>query len=186
MFTQNLSILTDISLVSTLIREITFIRNSSLMLIASYATSQILFFNVLSTKNYSSAIPSSISVTKPCGLYAVNDSFIYIASWVASTPVSTLKFSNNTWSVSSLPNTVPSGTERIFQTTVDSCGRLWLVVTGFGIRIFDAWGSVLLYEWPVSANINGFILLNNYELFVTDFSGNQITRFDPNITQCTS
>jgi len=76
--------------------------------------------------------------------------------------------------------------EMIFQTTVDSCGRLWLAVSGFGIRIFDPWGYSLLYQWPVALSINGFLLLNNYELFVTNFVSNQIYYFNPNIGQCTS
>jgi hypothetical protein len=185
--TKNLSIIANISLPSsTVVREITFVQNNSLMLIASNSRNQILFYNVNSIKNYTASTPSSISVNSPCGLHAVNDSFIYVASWSTLLPVSTLIYSNNTWSLSSLTNTTPSGSEMIFQTTVDSCGRLWLAVSGFGIRIFDPWGHSLLYQWPVALNINGFLLLNNYELFVTNYASNQIYHFNPNIGQCTS
>jgi streptogramin lyase len=188
--TKNLSLIANIPVSSSVIREITFVHNNSLMLVASNGKNQTLFFDVISTNSYTPSIPSSIGVNRLCGLYAVNDSFIYIASWystVAFAPVSTLIFSNNTWILFSLPNTAPSITdEQIFQTTVDSCGRLWLANTGYGIRIFDPWGHSLLYQWPVSGNVNGFLLLDNYEFFVTDFQANQILHFNPNITQCTS
>lgn len=179
---KNLSLITRIPTPTGLFREITFIRTDTLMLAASFNKNQTLFFDV--TSNYTTTL--SIVVNSPCGLNTINDSFIYIASWTSLTPVSTLIFSNNSWSLSTLPNTTPSGSERIFQTTIDSCGRLWLAVTGYGIRIFDPWGHTLLYEWPVSSNINGFLLLENYELFVTDFNGGQILHFNPNIEQCTS
>jgi hypothetical protein len=81
----------------------------------------------------------------PCGLYTVNDSFIYVASWhslLPSTPVSILIYSNNTWNFSPLLNTTPLVDETIFQTTV----VFGLTVTGFVIRIFDLWGHSLLYQ----------------------------------------
>lgn len=184
--TKNLSLITSIPVASTLVREITFLRNNSLMLIASYSENQILFVDLSSTNNYGSSISSSITVNSPCGLYAVNDSFVYVASWTPLAPVSTLIFTNNTWSLFQLPNTATSSIEKIFQTKVDSCGRLWLGITNLGIRIFDPWGRSLLYEWLVGANVNGFLLLDNYELYVTDFNGNQILHFNPNIEQCTS
>ena len=187
--TKNLSTIASFPLNSTLAREITFVRNDSLMLVASNTQSRTLFLNVNSIYNYTPSIPSSINVTKPCGLHAVNDTFIYVAPWsgsLVSTPVSALQYLNNTWSLSPLVNTTPVNTEKIFQTTVDSCGRLWLAVNQFGIRIFDRWGRVLLYQWPVAYGINGFYLTDNYELFVTDFSQNRTVRFDPNIDQCTS
>ena len=159
------------------------------MLIADNGNSRILFYDVQSIKNYTQSTPSSINITNPCGLYAVNDSFVYVTSWysgLSPTPVSTLTLSNNTWKLSQLTNTTPSSGENSFQSTVDSCGRLWLAVNGYGIRIFDPWGRTLLYQWPVTPYMDGFLLLNNYELFVTNFTGNQILHFNPNIGQCTS
>lgn len=164
-------------------------RNGSLMLVASNTQNKALFLDVNSIYNYTPSIPSSINITRPCGLHAVNDTFIYVSSWLNAlppTPVSTLQYSNNTWSLSPLVNTTPSINEAIFQTTVDSCGRLWLAVTGFGIRIFDQWGHLLLHQWPVPSGINGFHLTDNYELFVTNFTPGRILRFDPTIAQCTS
>ena len=159
------------------------------MLIAANNDNKMLFYDVHSIYNYTSTSPSSISISRPCGLNAVNDTFIYIASWYSSlapTPVSTLQYLNDTWSLSPLVNTTPTGVEKVFQTTVDSCGRLWLAVNRFGIRIFDRWGRLLLHQWPVTPGINGFLLTDNYELFVTNFSPGQIFHFDPQIDQCTS
>lgn len=159
------------------------------MLIASNSNNKTLFYDVDSIYDYTPSTPPSISVSRPCGLNAVNDTFVYIGSWFSSlapTPVSTLQYLNNTWFLSPLVNTTPTGSEKIFQTTVDSCGRLWLAVNGFGIRIFDQWGHLLLHQWPVTSGINGFLLTDNYELYVTNFSPGRIFHFNPHIDQCTS
>ncbi|UJR36267.1 hypothetical protein I4U23_028997 [Adineta vaga] len=171
LLTKNLSFpIASIPITTTVVRNIAFIRNNSLMLIASNSKNQTLFFDVLSTTNYTPSTPSFMTVNRPCGVQAVNDTFIYITSWFASTtitPVSTLTYTNNTWLLSSLPNTTPTGSQKIFQTTIDSCGRLWLAITGLGIRIFDPWGNTLLYEWSVT-------------------TANKILYYNPNILQCTS
>jgi hypothetical protein len=83
--------------------------------------------------------------------------------------------------LSSLSNTTLSSSQKIFQTTVHSCGRLWLAITGYDIQIFDPWGHSLLYKWSVTTNVNGILLL-----LVTDYSLGQILPFNPNIEQCTS
>jgi hypothetical protein len=136
-FADNLSLIASIPLSSTLVREITIVRNNSLMLVADFDLNQIRFFDIISTNNYTSSTPSAISMNRTCGLHAANDSFIYVAPWSYSVPVSNLIFSNNTWISSSLPNTTPSSGNRVFQPTIDSCGRLWLAVTGYGFQIFD-------------------------------------------------
>ena len=183
--TRNLSLRNSFSL-SGLSREIIFIRNGTLMLVAVHGSNQIAFFNGLSPVNYSSVPSLTLAISSPCGLHAVNDSFIYVATWSVSSPVSTLTFSSNIWTLNSLPNTMTSASKRIFQTTVDGCGRLWLAITGYGIRIYDPWGRAILFNWPVSSVINGILLLDDYELFLADFSNNRILHFKPNIDQCTS
>ena len=183
--TRNLSQLTSLP-TGNLSRGITFIRNGTLMLVAVFGANHIVFFDVFSPVNYSSVPFLTLAINSPCGLYAVNDSFIYVASWIVSNPVSTLTFSSNTWTSTALPNTRTVGIEKTFQTAVDGCGRLWLSITGYGIRIFDPWGRALLFSWPVSSGINGILLLDDYELFLADFANNMILHFKPNIGQCTS
>ena len=182
---NNLSLLSSLPM-SGLAREITFIRNGTLMLVAVYQSNNIVFYDVYSPANYSSVPSLVFNISSPCGLYAVNDSFVYIASWTTSSPISTLIFSNNIWTLASLPNTLTSSSERTFQTTVDSCGRLWMSITGYGIRIFDPWGNALLFSWPLSNGLDGILLLDDYELFLADYGTNRVLHFKPNIGQCTS
>jgi hypothetical protein len=78
-FTDNLSLIASIPLSSALVREITMVRNNSLMLVADFDLNQIRFFDIISTNNYTSSTPSAISMNRTCGLHAVNDSFIYVA-----------------------------------------------------------------------------------------------------------
>ncbi|CAF0771010.1 unnamed protein product [Adineta ricciae] len=188
--TNNLStIIASIPVATTVIHEIAFIRNNSLIIVAANTNNQTLLFDVFSTRNYTSSTPSYITTNRPCTVHAVNDTFIYIASWFATTTltsVSTLTYTNGTWTLTPLPNTTPTDTQKIFQTTIDSCGRLWLAVTGFGIRIYDPWGNSLLYAWSVTSGINGFLLSDHYDVYIADFSANKILYYNPNISQCTS
>lgn len=185
---KNMSVITAIPLNTNMnvYRAIIFLRNNTLMLVASSTTSEILFFNVNSPTNLTLLSSLSISLQLACGLYAVNDSFVYVTSWTGAKPIYTLVDVNHTWILSPLPNTVTASGEKTFQTTIDSCGRLWLGITSYGFRIFDRWGRTLLYSWPYPKAVNGFLLKNNYELYATDYSNDKIRYFNPNISQCTS
>ncbi len=81
--------------------------------------------------------------------------------------------------------TTVSSSESLGDAMIDSCGRLWVIVYGFGIRIYDQTGTVLLANWTLSTGLGDILLLNNYELFLADYYNNQILHFTPNL-QCTS
>ena len=125
---------------------------------------------------------------KSWSLNTVNDSFILLNRWTNNVPVYALKSSStisNTWSMVSLNATKVSLSEELADSIIDTCGRLWVVVYGFGIRIYDQSATVLLANWTVSTGLSDILFLDNYELFLSDYDGNQILHFHPTV-QCTS
>jgi hypothetical protein len=118
----------------------------------------------------------------------VNDSFVLMTSWDQNVPVYALtspSITSNTWSMSPFNTTTVSESETLAEAIIDSCGRLWVVVYGFGIRIYDRSATVLLANWTLSTGLDDILLLGTYELFLSDSDGNSILHFNPNL-QCTS
>ena len=78
-----------------------------------------------------------------------------------------------------------STSESLGEATIDSCGRIWMIAYNFGIRIYDRSGTVLVGTWTLSDGLGNMLLLDTYELCVTDYDRGYIYRFNPNL-QCTS
>ena len=68
---------------------------------------------------------------------------------------------------------------------VDKCDRVWFVNPKFGLRIFDAVGS-LLASWNMGGSESNWLfdilLLPNYVLMVTYRQGKTIVHYDPQLT----
>jgi hypothetical protein len=64
---------------------------------------------------------------------------------------------------------------------VDDCGRVWSILTEFGIRIYDPLGTEI-GNWPMSNSthiIFDLLFLPNYVLLVTHRQARKIVRYDP-------
>ena len=73
-----------------------------------------------------------------------------------------------------------------FQATFNACGRMWISVKGYGIRIFDSTGTKSLYNWTVSTGLNEVLLTKNFDLYAADVLNNQVLSYRPGIGQYTS
>ncbi|CAF1012612.1 unnamed protein product [Adineta ricciae] len=72
----------------------------------------------------------------------------------------------------------------VAQVAFDSCNRLWTVVYGYGIKIYDLMGQTLLASWSsVSTTLDTLLILDNYEIFLGDYDNNYILHYTPNL-QC--
>ena len=163
-----------------------FIRNDTVMLASVAGNTRIAFYNVSSATSYT--LTSTLAAPEtPYNMYRVSDTLIYLATMTASEPLYTLSAqSNGSWTWGSLPGTQSSGTTYNFQPTFDACGRLWVSVKGYGIRIYDSTGSKSLYNWTLSTGLNNIALSTTFDLYAADFLGSKILSYRPNITQCTS
>ena len=55
-----------------------------------------------------------------------------------------LNISFNSWSMTRLNSTKIRSSEKMADQFIDSCGRLWILIYEFSIRIFDQSATVLL------------------------------------------
>ena len=131
--------------------------------------------------NYSVPIPYTISWS----LTKYNDTLIYLCFWRAGIPVHILWLNNSVWTVSNLTQTKPSSSQIVTQVAFDPYDRLWTVVYGYGIKIYDLMGQTLLANWSsVSTTLDTLLILDNYEIFVGDYENNYVLHYTPNL-QCT-
>jgi hypothetical protein len=111
-----------------------------------------------------------------------------MTSWNPSVPVYALESSSSiskTWSMVLFNATTVSSSEYLGEAIIDSCGRFWVIVYGFGIRIYDETGTIYLANWTVSTGLDNILLLDTYELFLAGYDNKKILHFNPNL-QCTS
>ncbi|CAF1119075.1 unnamed protein product [Didymodactylos carnosus] len=92
-----------------------------------------------------------------------------------------LSGNSSNWTFVPLSNTATP--QYPVQMAVDFCGRIWFVIYGLGVQIYDPTGSILLATWPVSTELNGILMVDNYELYLADYDNNQLLHFTPNL-QC--
>ncbi|CAF1551786.1 unnamed protein product [Didymodactylos carnosus] len=168
-------------------REVVFLRNGTVMMAAIRGTSTIAFYNVTSPISYT--LTSTLSAPQlPYTLCRMNDTYLLMGGVTTSSPLQTLSYdtTSGNWTWGTLPATIANGSNYNFQSTIDPCGRLWLIVRGYGIRIYDSTGTQLLYSWPLSTGLNGIVVHNNFDVYVADYTNNRTYSYTPGIVQCTS
>ena len=123
----------------------------------------------------------------PYGLTKANDdSMIYVSN--NSTMIYQMSTTTFEWSI--LVSNIDRA-EKPMALTIDPCGyRLWVLMLGFGIRIYDRYSGMELASWNMSASyptLYGMVLTSKYELYLIDFSKNQLIHYGSPITaQCPS
>ena len=182
----NLSVLTTISSSQlNSIRDILFLNNGDIMVVAATSDGALVFFKRMnnSSTNYTFLFKQFYTSVTPHGLLYVNDTFFYATSWsnrgiYSFTPVNSTYWQETLFvNASSFPNT--SGGAHI---TLDECGRYWFALGPAGFIIFDHQGLYLASYIPFSVtNTFHAVISENYVLYVSDIGSNQILRIDPNI-----
>ena len=67
---------------------------------------------------------------------------------------------------------------------MDDCGRVWFIITDFGLRIYDSSG-VEIGSWNVATASNvlyDLVLLPDYVLLVTMKQSQKLVRYDPQVS----
>ena len=184
--TKTLSSIKTISLPSEP-RGVAFIRNGTVMIVSMVSPDMIGFYRVSAGNTYT--LTSTMTApSSPYNVYRINDTLLHVAIFAASTPIYTLQDVNGNggWTWSTLPATTSSASAYNFQSTFDVCGRMWVSVKEYGIRIFDATGSQSLFNWPLSSGLNGITLTEKFDLYSADFLNSQVLAYRSGIEQCTS
>jgi hypothetical protein len=157
------------------------------MVAAIRSTYTIAFLNVTSPTSYIPTFNLS-APSKPNTLYRFNDTLLYMATNMTSDPIYTLTYniSTNSWVWGNLSVTKTNSTTSNFRLTIDSCGRMWVSIYSYGIRIYDTYGTKLLVKWPWAGYYGDVALSKQFELYFSDIVYNQVSFYDVGVTQCTS
>ena len=163
-----------------------FVKNGTTMVVAIRSASTIGFYNVTSPTSY---VPMSYltAPSQPYSLYRVNDTLIYMATNRTSEPIYTLTYNviTSNWTWGYLPLTKSNSTTSNLQATVDACGRLLLSVYGYGIRMFDTYGTKSVYNWTRSNHDGSFAMSKHFDLYIGDWYASQLISYQSGIEQCT-
>lgn len=169
-------------------RAVWLFDNSIMCVILQQDQSSILVFvnwlGISSNLTYNRTIP--VPFNNPYALTKSNDdSMIYVSGDNAT--IYQLSTSTLTWSVL-VSNT--NSTEVPVTLFVDSCGtRLWALMLGFGIRIYDRINGNELASWNMSTTyptLYDMVLTSTYELYLIDYSMNRLVRYGSSLnTRCT-
>ncbi|CAF1399656.1 unnamed protein product [Adineta ricciae] len=167
------------------IRGVSFARNDTLMFVAVQEGDYgVYIYNISWTPQIFVSLAKTFPpiVDQMWTIHTVNDSCVLTTCWSTNEPVYKIQsptMTSMSWSRKSLPTTKVTGSNSLGEAVTDPCGRIWVVVYGFGIRIYDQSGTILLGNWSLTTGVANILLLDNYEVFVTEYDQNFIYHFDP-------
>ena len=166
-------------------RDMMFLSNGRMMIVASCYNNQLFFFNQSSagSTNYDFIGYQNVHYLCPHGLSYVNETFFYATSWPNNTVFAHSSAGNATsWTenlfIDAWPLTGSSGGDHI---SADDCGRYWLSLRSYGIKIFDSQRSFHGTFNPAGSSVFDTIIGENYLIYLSDSSSNRIIRIDPDI-----
>jgi hypothetical protein len=167
----------------SLVRDIIFLNNGQIMVVASTGNACIFFFN--QSNNYSLIYERSVSYPNPHGLRYVNDSFFYATSWYDNTIYSYSAINNSgIWTEKLFLDARPLvSSPNGYHLIIDECDRYWFVLGYSGIMIFNNQGLLLGNFTQINLIAFDAIITDNYVIYISDQINNRIIRLDPNI-QC--
>lgn len=165
-------------------RDIIFVQNGHVMVVASTLNHFVLFFQVNSPTNYT-CINRIASVNQTHGLAKVNETFFYATTWV-SKDIYAFRFDGNNWTVSFFTNTltvVPSigglDVAPVYP-RIDPHGRLWVVIFYYGLIVYDQHGT-LLGKWRIPMVIFDVIITADYRFILSNRINSSLTIYDPRL-----
>ena len=164
-------------------RDIIFIEDQKILIIASLNTNTLVFVRFNLPTNYtclnSIHLPSGAD---PQALMKINETFFYVTTW-GSKCVYSYYFDGMTWIQSLFANvsqTLTLSNIHLGHLHVDSLGRRWVMVVGFGLVIYDEWGTFLSL-WKFGNAPYDIYISDDYRLIVSDFGNSSLTLYEPNI-----
>ena len=166
------------------VRDIGFVNNGQTMVVVSSYNSFLFFFD--RSHNYELITTQSVTFPLSHGLQIVNDTFFYVTSWSDNAIYSfSTDLSNNASWTKQLLVDARSIAPVLWgaHVTIDDCDRFWFSLGDNGIVIFNNQGVFLRNATRMISSIFDAILTENYILYLSDLTNNQIVRVDPNI-QC--
>ena len=178
--TTNLTITKNVSSpMFSNIRDLAFIDNGQILIVVSTSSATLVILN--RTADYSLIAVQSVNQIYPHGLKYITDNFFYLTSWN----------NNNVYLYSRINTTYWKGEPFIDATSItstsdgnhvlyDQCGRYWFSLGSNGIKLFNI-QTLFVGNLNLTKAVFDTIITNNYTIYISDSSSNQIIRLEPQI-----
>lgn len=186
-YSSNFSNMNDMSLTTGNPQRAIWLYNDTIMcvIIQNGLNSTLTFLNWYPSLNFTRNRTISVPFNKPYGLAKSNDdTIIYVSE--SSATIYQLSTKTFNWSILVLNE---NSTEVPMTLFIDSCGsRLWVLMLGFDIRIYDRIYGNELASWNMSIlypTLYDMVLTSTYELYLIDYSMNQLIHYGSSLKdQC--
>ena len=170
------------------IRDMIFLNDGQQMIVASMGNNRLAFFNRSNTTShtYDFIGEQAINCPYPHGLFYGNESFFYLTSLIENAVYSySYTGSLTSWTETRVLNMSSFATSSFngYHVSIDNSGRYWFSSGQYGTRVFDTQGLLLGSLYPTGYLIFDTLVLENYVIYLSDYTSNRIIRIDPNI-QC--
>ncbi|CAF1395833.1 unnamed protein product [Adineta ricciae] len=164
-------------------RSMIFINNSQTMIVTSYGSNSLLFFNQVNTTptNYTYVSSQTVNYSGPYGIWKVNDSFFYVTSYDDNSIYSYSRISISWRETFVFQVSNVSVTSGVTHLTIDKDNRIWISSRMQKTLVYDQQGSLLGSYTIPNAQIFDIKILDNYVMFFSDPGADRIIRIDPNI-----
>ncbi|CAF1169431.1 unnamed protein product [Didymodactylos carnosus] len=177
---------TNLTLVSTTTniygspQRVAFVYNNSIMCVITQNTtiSTMLYYQYYSPTSFILNRTLILPITNAFYLAKLEDEAFFIVDAKGGGSIYKLLIATDT--VSSFITT--NSTEAPTAIVIDSCGRLWVTIVNYGIRIYDQTGT-LIGSWAVSSQLYDIIVTETYDIYLVDKVSNKLSKYDTNV-QC--
>lgn len=163
------------------VRDIIFLNNGQTMIVASADNNRLYYYSLINGTNYDMSIYTTVDYSTPHGLYRLNDSYFYVASWggdsIYSYSYNQLTFN---WTQTLFVSAGTSNSNYGSHITIDDCNRRWFTIYNYGIRIYDEYGNNL-GNWSFGSGYFDTLILDNYVIILSNNANSKIIRIDPQI-----
>ncbi|CAF1312449.1 unnamed protein product [Didymodactylos carnosus] len=160
----------------------TFLENNTILCIETQnvPNSTILFYKWTSSSNFTLYRTISMPITNAYGLAKMNDEYLLIANTKVTGSVYKLSIVNGTYTTF----VATTGSQYPMSVVIDNCGRIWIPITSYGLKIYDSTG-LLLGTWTESTSLYDLVVTPNYDIYFIDQNANKLYYYQMNKI-CTS
>ncbi|CAF0905640.1 unnamed protein product [Didymodactylos carnosus] len=189
-YTKNVSLVTDLSGPSSYFgapKQAVFLYNNTVMVLVTQlpSNSSVLFYQINSSINYTLINKLVLNISVAYGLSRIDDYSIYLTTSNSNSYIYKLSTTGilQEWTLTQFAGRTTAGNTPA-GTAIDSCNRLWVIMKGAGVWIYDQTG-ILIGTWSGSTTLSDIVVTIGYNVYLADNGNNKIWSYQPNI-QCTS
>jgi hypothetical protein len=165
-------------------RDLIYIENQNMMIIASQSNYRLVFVRYYSPTNYTCLDSISLSSSgDPQALLKINETFFYVTTGTYCICVYGFHYDGHVWIQSLFANinqTLKIPNISLGHVQVDNLQRRWVIVVKFGVVVYDQWGSFSVM-WKFGNKPFDIYISNDYRFVVSDYGSFSLILYEPPI-----